>query len=95
MEIKTRWTEHYTDLFNIPTEGNEEEENQLQGPIAAHTNDEITTLEVEAVIERSRNCKAAGTDCIPNEIYKAGSVGTVKVLTMIFNTSYKTGKIPQ
>ena len=43
-EIKTRWTEHYTDLLNIPTEGNEEEENQLQGPITANTNDEITTL---------------------------------------------------
>ena len=94
-EIKTRWTEHYTDLLKIPTEENEEEENQLQGPIRANTNDEITTLEVEAVIERSRNCKATGTDCIPNEIYKAGSVGTVKALTMIFNTSYKTGKIPQ
>ena len=52
-------------------------------------------MEVEAVIERSRNCKATGTDCIPNEIYKAGSVWTVKALTMIFNTSYKTGKIPQ
>ena len=75
-EIKTMWTEHYTDLLNIPTEGNEDEENQLQGPIAANTNDKITTLEVEAVIERSRNCKATGTDCIPNEIYKAGSVGT-------------------
>ncbi len=82
-------------MLNNPTEGNEEEENQLQGPITANTNDEITTLEVEAVIERSRNCKATGTDCIPNEIYKAGSVGTVKALTMIFNTSYKTGKIPQ
>ena len=49
-EIKTRWTEHYTDLFKIPTEENEEEENQLQGPITANTNDEIITLEVEAVI---------------------------------------------
>ena len=49
-DIKTRWAEHYTDLLNIPTEGNEEEENQLQGPITANTNDEITTLEVEAVI---------------------------------------------
>ena len=94
-EIKTRWTKHYTDLLNIPTERNEEEENQLQRPIAANTNDEITTLEVEAVIERSRNCKATRTDCIPNEIYKAGSVGTLKALTMIFNTSYRTGKIPQ
>ena len=64
-EIKTRWTEHYTNLLNIPTEGNEEEENQLQRPI----NDEITTLEVEAVIERSRNCKATGTDCITNEVW--------------------------
>ena len=52
VEIKTRWTEHNTDLLNIPTEGNEVEENQLQGPIAANTNDEITTLEVEAVLER-------------------------------------------
>ena len=41
--------EHYSDLLNIPTEGNEEAENRLQRPIAAHTNDEITTLEVEAV----------------------------------------------
>ena len=94
-EIKTGWTEHYSDLLNIPTEGNEEEENQLQRPIAANTNDEITTLEVEAVIERSRNCKAKWTDCIPNEIYKAGSVGTVKALTMVFNISYKSGNIPQ
>ena len=67
----------------------------LQGTIAANTNDEITTLEVEAVIERYRNGKATGNDCIPNEIYKAGSVRTVKDLTMIFNTSYKTGRIPQ
>ena len=52
-EVKTRWTEHYIELLNITTEGNEEEENQLQGPIAANTNYEITTLEVEAVI----NCK--------------------------------------
>ena len=51
-------------------------------------------MEIEAVIERSRNFKATGTDCIPNEIYKAESLGTVKALTMIFNTSYKTGKIP-
>ena len=65
-EIKTRWTEHYTDLLNIPTEGNEEEENHLQMPMGANTNDEITTLEVEAFIEISRNCKATGTDCIPN-----------------------------
>ena len=70
-EIKTTWTEHYTDLLNTHTE------------IVAKTNDEITTLEVEAIIERSRNYKATGTDCIPNEIYKAGSVGTVKTLTMI------------
>ena len=49
-EIKTRWTEHCTDLLNIPTEGNGEEVNQLQRPITANTNDEITTLEVEAVI---------------------------------------------
>ena len=54
-EIKTRWTEHYTDLLNIPTEGNEEEENQFQRPIAANTNDEITRQEVEAVIARSRS----------------------------------------
>ena len=86
-EINTRWTEHYTDQLNIPTEGNEEEENQLQGPIAANTNDKITTLEVEAVIERSRNCKATGTDCLPNEIYKAGSMGTVKALT--FNNDFQ------
>ena len=72
-EITTRWTEHYTDLLNIPTEGNEEEENQLQGPITANTN--ITTLEVEAVIGIARKCKATETDCIPNEIYKAGSGG--------------------
>ena len=26
-EIKTRWKEHYTDLLNIPTEGNEGDEN--------------------------------------------------------------------
>ena len=45
-------------MLNIPTEGNEEEEKQLQGTIAANTNDEITTLEVEAVIKRSRNCKS-------------------------------------
>ena len=52
MEIKTRWTEHYTGLLNITTEGNEEEDNQLQGAIAANVNDEITTLEVEAVINK-------------------------------------------
>ena len=34
-------------MLNIPTEGNEEEENQLQGPIAANTNEEITTLEIQ------------------------------------------------
>ena len=70
-EIKTTWTEHYTDLLNTHTE------------IVANTNDEITTLEVEAIIERYRNYKATGTDCIPNDIYKAGRVGTVKTLTMI------------
>ena len=47
--MKTRWAEHYTDLLNVTSEGNDEEENQLQGPIAANTNDEITTLEVEPV----------------------------------------------
>ena len=57
-EIYTRWTEHYTDLLNISTEGNEEDENQLQVPVTVNINDEITALEVEAAIERSRNCTA-------------------------------------
>ena len=94
-EIKTRRAEHYIDLLNVTTEGNEGAENQLQVPVTENINEEMTTLEVKAVIERSRNCKATGTDCIPNYIYKAGSVGTVKALTMVFNTSYKTGKISQ
>ena len=66
----------------------------MKVPVTENIYDEINALEVEAVIERFGNCKATGTDCIPNEIYNVGSVGTVKTLTMIFNTSYKTGKIP-
>ena len=63
-EIRTRWSEHFTDLLNINIEGNEVEENQLHVAVTENIIDEVTTLEVEAVIERSRNCKVMGSGAL-------------------------------
>ena len=57
--------------------------------------DAFEESEVNEVIKKLENCKAMGTDEIPNEAIKNGTVLLVQKLTQLFNMIQKTGKCPE
>ena len=92
-EVKTCWTDYFSNLLNVDTQGNDGiGESRFEDNMNI---EEITEDEVKRAVDRSRNGKAPGCDIIPNEIYKTGNKAMVCRLTKLFNTAYSTGRIPE
>ena len=85
--FKTCWTDYFSNLLNVDTQGNDEiGESRLEDNMNI---EEITEDEVKYYR------KAPGCDVIPNEIYKTGNKAMICRLTKLFNTAYNTGRIPE
>ena len=65
-EVKTCWTDCFSNLLNVDTQGNDEiGESRFEDNMNIK---EITEDEVKRAVDRSRNGKAPGCHIIPNEI---------------------------
>ena len=92
-EVKTYWTDYFSNLLNLDTQGNDEiGESRFEDNMNI---EEITEDEVKTAVVRSGNGKTPGCDIIPNEIYTKGSKASICRLAKLFNTSYITGRIPE
>jgi hypothetical protein len=83
---KRRWVEHFKGMYNKVNVNNGIEESidmntgeQLKINIAAPTKNEIRNA-----IKKTKNRRAAGTDNIPNELYKADILTATEVFHKIF-----------
>jgi len=82
-------------------------QNLLQAPLSHNTisfalpqtedfdlDRDITEEEVSRVIERAKNNKAPGYDCIPVEFFKNATPLFLTMLTIAFNCILNTGQVP-
>jgi hypothetical protein len=83
---RRRWVEHFKEMYNKVNVNNGIEEHidmnkgeQLKINTAAPTKHEIRNA-----IKKTKNGRAAGTDNIPNELYKADILTTIEVFHKIF-----------
>ena len=65
----------------------------------AETNDpildaEFQTLDLKLHLKRLKNGKAAGTDLIPNELWKLSTAPMLVFLCSLFQLCYNTGRVP-
>lgn len=73
--ITARWVEHFSELLNTDNDGENplrEAPNNNNTPVNPAREPPPTLAEVELAIKRLKNNKAAGSDCIPAELIKAG-----------------------
>ena len=82
-DVKKRWTNYFSNLLNVDTQGNDEiGESRLEDTLNI---EEFTEDEVKTAVDRSRNGKAPGCDIIPNEIYKTGNKAMICRLAKLCN----------
>lgn len=96
------WVEHFTSLLNDVPEKIESSFNDFMDDfICSHKNDTfnelnfmITSEEISLALSKLKNGKAAGIDCITNEMLKAGHSVLLPVLHKLFNKILSTGCFP-
>ena len=91
-DIRNRWTEYCSDLYNYDTKGNPA---VLNCQFATDENDQpILREEVEAAVDSLKKGKAAGVDNIPAELVQAGGEAMISALTRLCNKIWQTGVWP-
>ena len=84
---------------DITVEDLEDEVVEVEGeevpPESKSLDEEFEVSEVKEIIEKLKNCKAMGTDDIPNEAIKNGTDLLVLKLTLLFNMIQRTGRCPE
>ena len=69
-EVQTCWTDCFSNLLNVDTQGNDEiGESRFEDNMNIK---EVIEDEAKRAVDRSRNGKGPGCDIIPNEIYQNG-----------------------
>ena len=95
-KILERWAEHSDGVLNHPSNINEEAIDRLpQVPIVGSLADPPTEAEVAKAMKRLSSSKAPGADCIPVEVYAAGSPKLIESLTSLFTTMWTQEKLKQ
>ena len=85
-EIKTRWEEYVSELYN-DDRGDPPEIEDDDG-------EEVLISEIEKAIKDLKSGKASGSDMITSEMIKALDETGVKIIHKLVNDIYKTGVIP-
>ena len=97
VKIDSRWAEYFTELMNVPREGDELEDVMTEPAEQDQDNvdDEITEQEVLKAIKQMKSNRSTGVDEIPAEIYKCGGEAMLTRITDLFNTMWKSGEVPE
>ena len=85
-EIKTRWEEYVSELYN-DDRGDPPE-------IEDDGGEEVLRSEIEKATKDLKSGKASGSDMITSEMIKALDETGVKIIHKLVNDIYKTGAIP-
>ncbi|KAK4328209.1 hypothetical protein Pmani_001329 [Petrolisthes manimaculis] len=67
----------------------------LEWKDAEELNVRISREEVERYVKREKNCKAAGPDDIPYEMYKNGGEFMIEKMTELFNKVWEEERVPK
>ena len=95
-EILDRWSEHFQNVLNRPSNINEEAIDRLpQVELNTSLSDPPTLEETAEAISLLSNGKAPGPDAIPAEVYKAGGHILVEKLTELFKSMWEQESVPQ
>ena len=93
--ILKRWAEHFNGVLNRPSSINDEAINRLPQVECNPLLDELPTVsETVKAIKLLSSGKAAGSDAIPAEIYKAGGPPVAEKLTELFHILWRKEAIP-
>ena len=86
--VRQRWVEYVEDLYN----DNRRNANNLRNIQVINP---ILEAEVAQAIRQLKNNKACGIDGVPGEFLKVADRIGVKYITMLCNSIYKGGKLPE
>ena len=95
--IKSRWTEHFKDVFNTDEPENpitENDECNFNNRIEEITVNAPTIVEVKEAIKKLQNNKAPGIDCITAELLKADVEFSAMKVHQLLGKVWKQEKIP-
>ena len=95
-DILKRWTEHFSNLLNRPSEVSEaaiEEIPQLR--IQEQLSDPPNLAETLKAIKQMSNGKTPGADGIPSEVFKHGGHKLARSLVRLFNVIWDSESVPQ
>ena len=94
--ILDRWAEHFQAVLNRPASINDQAIARLPQIDTNNSLDELpTALEVNRATKQMSDGKAPGSDGIPSELYKCGSVALTTKLTELFQMIWEQQVIPQ
>ena len=96
MAILKRWAEHFDSVVNRPSSINDDAINRLTQVECNLLLDEFPTVtETVKAIKFLSSGKAAVSDAIPAEIYKAGGTPVAKKITELFHIMWRKEAVPQ
>src|SRR6218665_1186643 len=89
--MKNRWKEYSEELYSEDKRIEKEQTDMTDYEMEP----EVMEAEVEWAIKQLKDNKAPGQDGIPIELIKAGEDATIKIITKICNSIWKTRKWPE
>ena len=93
---KSRWVEHYWELYSTENTVSEEALNSIQlMPIMVKLDSEPTASEIEKAINGLANVKAPGNDAIPPKVIKQGIPVLLSHLYELLSLCWREGEVPQ
>lgn len=95
-QILDRWAEHFNNVLNRPADINDEAIARLPQVEINKNLDTLPTVdEVRKAVKQLSCGKAPGPDAIPAEVYKAGGPVMMQKMTVLFQSMWKQGQVPQ
>ncbi|XP_062905812.1 craniofacial development protein 2-like, partial [Mobula hypostoma] len=95
-QILDQWAEHFNNVLNRPADINDEAIARLPQVEINKNLDTLPTVdEVRKAVKQLSCGKAPGHDAIPAEVYKAGGPVMMQMLTVLFQSMWKKGQVPQ
>ena len=99
-QVLRSWKDKYQDLLNPALSGDTEFKERMVNKleigiddlVEAEYNQEILVGEIERVLRKSKNGKAAGIDRITNEVLKQDAM--LELLVRLFSLCFSTGMVP-
>ena len=95
-KVLERWAEHFNSVLNRPSIINDEAIDMLPQVPVDETMDAIPTLEeIQKAVHLLSSGKAPGSDSIPAEVYKEGSMALTEKLHQLFQLIWQHETVPQ